>query len=198
LIPERVHLPWHVDFSDTADFDSKTPLCVKDTYQVYFTSGTSEKPKGVTLSNDIVCKHAVCTITEMRLSQEDNWLHVAPMFHLVDAFSIYAVTATSGTHTTQQIFEANATLGIIEREGITVTNMASTMILLLCTNNALRTFDLTSLRLLSCGGSSLPPATVKRVIASFGCEFFVSYGMTECCGKISMSKLNACHHDRHC
>jgi hypothetical protein len=24
----------------------------------------------------------------------------------------------------------------------------------------------------------------------FGCEFFISYGMTECCGKISMSMLS--------
>ena len=28
-----------------------------------------------------------------------------------------------------------------------------------------------------------------RAIAVFGCEFFLSYGMTECCGKISMSIL---------
>lgn len=28
-----------------------------------------------------------------------------------------------------------------------------------------------------------------RAIALFGCEFFLSYGMTECCGKISMSIL---------
>lgn len=33
------------------------------------------------------------------------------------------------------------------------------------------------------------PAVVVRAIALFGCEFFISYGMTECCGKISMSIL---------
>ena len=32
-------------------------------------------------------------------------------------------------------------------------------------------------------------AVVTRAIALFGCEFFLSYGMTECCGKISMSIL---------
>lgn len=32
---------------------------------------------------------------------------------------------------------------------------------------------------------------VVRAIALFGCEFFLSYGMTECCGKISMSILPA-------
>lgn len=33
---------------------------------------------------------------------------------------------------------------------------------------------------------SLPAALLLQV---FGCEFFLSYGMTECCGKISMSLL---------
>lgn len=37
----------------------------------------------------------------------------------------------------------------------------------------------------------LPHAVVTRAIALFGCEFFLSYGMTECCGKISMSILPA-------
>lgn len=51
--------------------------------------------------------------------------------------------------------------------------------------------DLSHLRLLSCGGSPQSRAVIARAIASFGCEFFVSYGMTECCGKISMSILPA-------
>ena len=28
-------------------------------------------------------------------------------------------------------------------------------------------------------------------MATFGCEFFLSYGMTECCGKISMSLIDS-------
>jgi long-subunit acyl-CoA synthetase (AMP-forming) len=31
----------------------------------------------------------------------------------------------------------------------------------------------------------------RRIVAHLGCEFFNSYGMTECCGKISMSLLPA-------
>lgn len=30
---------------------------------------------------------------------------------------------------------------------------------------------------------------LARPLQVFGCEFFISYGMTECCGKISMSIL---------
>jgi acyl-CoA synthetase (AMP-forming)/AMP-acid ligase II len=66
---------------------------------------------------------------------------------------------------------------------MSVTNLASTMVTLLLSNPALRRADLSSLRLVSCGGSPLPPPDVAAAIAAFGCRFFVSYGMTECCGR---------------
>ena len=81
---------------------------------------------------------------------------------------------------------------------MSVTNFASTMVTLLVSNPLLPQLDLSCLRLVSSGGSPLPPATVRRAIAAFGCPFFISYGMTECCGKISMSILpKDCSHLRY-
>jgi hypothetical protein len=45
---------------------------------------------GVMLTHDIVGKHAVATCAEMRIDGCDVWAHVAPMFHLVDAFAVYS------------------------------------------------------------------------------------------------------------
>ena len=70
-----------------------------------------------------------------------------------------------------------------------MSNLASTMITLLVNNPLLPLLDLSCLRLLSCGGSPQTPAVIAKAVACFGCEFFVSYGMTECCGKISMSLM---------
>jgi acyl-CoA synthetase (AMP-forming)/AMP-acid ligase II len=78
---------------------------------------------------------------------------------------------------------------ITEREQVTVTNVASTMITMMVNHPLADQADFSSLRVLSCGGSPQSPAVVSRAIALFGCEFFLSYGMTECCGKISMSIL---------
>ena len=81
---------------------------------------------------------------------------------------------------------------------MTCTNFASTMVTLLVSNPLLPQLDLSCLRIVSCGGSPLPPATVKRAIAAFGCPFFISYGMTETCGKISMSLVpRDCSHLRY-
>ena len=50
---------------------------------------------------------------EMALHCGDVWGHVAPMFHLVDAFAIYAVTHVGGRHVTMPAFEPKAALGLI-------------------------------------------------------------------------------------
>ena len=51
--------------------------------------------------------------------------------------------------------------------------------------------DTSTLRIFSCGGSPLLAADLRRTLSALGCEMFISYGMTECCGKISMSLLDA-------
>jgi len=79
------------------------------------------------MTQDIVCRHAVGTIAEMRLHSGDVWLHAAPMFHLVDAFAVYAITAVGGTHVLQPVFDASATLHLMQQEGVTVLNMAGTV-----------------------------------------------------------------------
>ena len=59
--------------------------------------------------------HLLCVracSAEMALHGGDVWGHIAPMFHLVDAFAIYAVTHVGGRHVTMPAFEAKAALGL--------------------------------------------------------------------------------------
>ena len=55
--------------------------------EMYYTSGTSGRPKGVVLSRKTVLLHALGCMVEHRLKRDDVWLHCAPMFHLVDAYA---------------------------------------------------------------------------------------------------------------
>ena len=125
----------------------------------------------------------------MNLSGYDVWGHFAPMFHLVDVFAVYAVTLVAGRHVITPAFSPAETLLAMERERVSVTNVAATMITMLVNNPLVEQLDLSALRVLSCGGSPQSPAVVARALAVFGCEFFLSYGMTETCGKICMSIL---------
>ena len=161
--------------------------------EMYFTSGTSGRSKGVLLSHAIVHTHALHCISEHRFTSEDVWLHVAPMFHLVDAFAMFAITAVRGRHVLLPgNFDPQRTFETMRLKKITATNMATSMVNLLLASPLSLSLDgrFPSLRLVSCGGAPLSEASVLRAHRLFGCEFFQSYGMTECCGKISMSMLS--------
>jgi acyl-CoA synthetase (AMP-forming)/AMP-acid ligase II len=155
-----------------------------------------------------VVLHALGCMVEHRLTCADVWGHVAPMFHLVDAYSIFAITWVGGSHVMVPAFvtvrdaccdlsgwgvafsfSTTAVLSAIETKRITVTNMASSQLQLLLADPSLSHRDLSSLTLLSCGGAPLPRATALRAMSTFRCEFFLSYGMTECSGKIATSLL---------
>lgn len=46
----------------------------------------------------------------MALNSRDVWGHFAPMFHLVDAFAIYAITLVGGRHAILPTFTAQEAL----------------------------------------------------------------------------------------
>lgn len=62
----------------------------EDIAQIYYTSGTTGRPKGVMLSHKNVTTHALGTIAEIHLTDRDVWIHVAPLFHLADAWATWA------------------------------------------------------------------------------------------------------------
>ena len=69
-----------------------------DIAQIYYTSGTTGRPKGVMLTHKNVTVHALGTIAELHLTDRDVWLHAAPLFHLADAWATWAITWVGGTH----------------------------------------------------------------------------------------------------
>jgi acyl-CoA synthetase (AMP-forming)/AMP-acid ligase II len=95
---------------------------------LYYTSGTTGVPKGVMLTHRNVCAHARGAIEELALSERDVWAHIAPMFHLADAWATFAITQVGGRHVFLRRFDAGAALDLIEREHVTITNLVPTML----------------------------------------------------------------------
>lgn len=157
--------------------------------QLYYTSGTTGKPKGVILTHKNNSTHTLGTIKELNLNENDNWLHVSPMFHLADAWAVWAITKAGGTHIIVPEFNPDNVLQIMETEKVTISNFIPTLLNILINHPGVKEFNYNNLRLIMSGGAPIAPEVVRKVIEIFKCEYIQTYGMTETSPFLTMSIL---------
>jgi len=160
-----------------------------DVAHLYYTSGTTGQPKGVMLTHKNVKSHALGTIAELHLTDRDRWFHVAPLFHLADAWATFALTWVGGKHVLLPSFDALSVCRLIEKEKITLSNLIPTMLNMMVNHFDVGNFDYSSLRVLLSGGAPIAPETVRKIIDAFGCDYIQTYGMTETSPYLTLSIL---------
>jgi fatty-acyl-CoA synthase len=189
--------PHDLDYESLMADQSATPppeLPIKDgdVAHLYYTSGTTGRPKGVMLTHKNVKSHALGTIAELHLTDSDHWFHVAPLFHLADAWATFAITWVGGKHVIIPAFDPLGVLRTIQEERVTVSNLIPTMLNMMVNHPDIGRFDYSSLRVLLSGGAPIAPETVRKIIESFKCEYIQTYGMTETSPYLTLSILK--HH----
>ncbi|MBW1709230.1 MAG: long-chain-fatty-acid--CoA ligase [Deltaproteobacteria bacterium] len=165
------------------------PLADDDIAHLYYTSGTTGRPKGVMLTHKNVKTHALGTIAELKLADRDRWIHAAPLFHLADAWAAFAVTWAGGRHIIIPSFDPMLVFEAIANEGGTITNLIPTMLNMMVNHPDVKNFDYSSLRVLLSGGAPIAPEVVRKIIETFNCDYIQTYGMTETSPYLTMSIL---------
>jgi acyl-CoA synthetase (AMP-forming)/AMP-acid ligase II len=160
-----------------------------DPANIYYTSGTTGHQKGVVLTHRNISSHALATIDELALSNCDTWGHVAPMFHLADAWATWAITWVGGHHVMVGAFDPAVVYQTFVDRGVTVTNLVPTMLNDLINHPGSGDIRLPAFRLVMSGGAPISPQLVRRVIDTFGCEYVQTYGLTETSPYLTFSLL---------
>lgn len=144
-----------------------------------YTGGTTGLPKGVMLTQRNVVSNAEHCMMLARFAESDTWLHVAPMFHLADAWACYAITMVGGVHVFVPNFAPQGTLEAIQHHRVTKTILVPTMINFLVNFPAVREFDTSSLDTVLYGASPMPVDRLLAAVDIFGPILVQAYGMTE-------------------
>lgn len=156
---------------------------------LYYTSGSTGRPKGVILTRGNLSAHVACVLPELRIDADSAWGHIAPMFHLADAWSVWAITAAGGTHAFLPEFTAAGALALLESGRVSMTNLVPTMLHRMLRESGWETRRFPRLQRLLSGGAAISPETVMRILPSFGCDYVQTYGLTETSPFLTLSLL---------
>jgi long-chain acyl-CoA synthetase len=146
---------------------------------IFYTGGTTGLPKGAMLSHRNLIANAKHTIIGIGYDRDDSYLHAAPMFHLADGASTYALTWAGGTHAIIQAFEPGLWLRTIAELRITRALLVPTMINMVINHPELGDHDLSSLKSMLYGASPMPAEVQRAAMNAMPCEWIQAYGMTE-------------------
>ena len=95
-----------------------------DLLSINYTSGTTARPKGVTITHRNAYINAYNFIAHLRISQDDAEMWTLPMFHANGWGGPYAITAMGGKHVVLRAPEAADIYQVIQDENCTFACMA--------------------------------------------------------------------------
>ena len=148
-----------------------------------YTSGTTGNPKGVVYGHRSSYLHsmAVCSGNGMGLSFSDKAFAIVPMFH-ANAWGLPYAALMAGADIVlpDRFMDAKSLVNLIETQRPTVTGAVPTI-----WNDVMNYLerepghDISSLRLVACGGSAVPVSLMQTFEQRYGVQIRQLWGMTE-------------------
>ncbi|MDP3674716.1 MAG: long-chain fatty acid--CoA ligase [Novosphingobium sp.] len=169
----------------------------EDICWLFYTSGTTGKPKGAIWHHRMVARMVMNYLADLHNIQPgETVLHCAPMSHGSGIIALPAVARGATNAITEGAsFDPDALLRTVERLKVShIAFMAPTQIVKLLEDTDPARYDLSSLRAITYGGAPIYVDQLKQAIAAFGPIFVQLYGQGE--APITITGLTAAAHAR--
>ena len=147
-----------------------------------YTSGTTGNPKGVVYSHRSTVLHsmAACMAGSMGISERDRILPIVPMFH-ANAWGLPYAGWMAGADFVMptRFLQAEPLCRLIEQERPTFSGAVPTIWADILRYADEHPVDLSSLRMVACGGSAVPRSLMEAFQERHGVRIVQAWGMTE-------------------
>ncbi|KAJ2717011.1 hypothetical protein H4R19_000266 [Coemansia spiralis] len=168
-------------FND-ADKAASTPAAV------LYSSGTADLPKPVLLSHcNVVAALTITAAASLRYARTwpQRYLAILPFAHVFGLDSQIITSVAGGrTQFLMRNYTVDGFLRAIQEHRIEVAFVVPSVLGQIANHSSLEQYDLSSLQLLTAGGSPVPRDIHARIIERLGVEVVIGYGLTETCSGI--------------
>ena len=162
--------PYRLDIS-TVDEDA--------TAEIFYTSGTSARPKGVMLTHRNIYLHAMSSAVMGSVEHGSVEMHSIPLFHANGWGTAHFLTMVGGKHVMLHAFDPVEVFRLIEAERVGLIRAVPIMATVLVNHPARKEYDLSSLTKVVIGGAACSPTLIREVEQAFHCVCYTGYGLTE-------------------
>jgi len=172
--------------------DRAAQVTPDDLSDMFFTSGTTGRPKGVMTTHGQNIRVYDAWIDGVGLREGDRYLLINPLFHTFGyKAGLLACLIQGATIVSQPVFDVERALTAISAERVTVVPGPPTLYSSMLDHPARERADLGSLRLAITGASVVPVALVERMRTELFPKVVIAYGMTESCGTATVGDPDA-------
>ena len=186
-------------FSEWADFvaggehpNRELPaVSPDDTAALLYTSGTTGFPKGALLHHRGVTNDSRLVTAGFGLAAGDTQVSPMPLFHVGGCvLAVLGTAAFASTYVPVVAFDPALMLELIETERPTLMGGVPTMLLAMMEHPDFARRDLSSLKVVGSGGSTVPADLVRRIQHTLGVQFSIVFGQTECSAVATQTRLD--------
>jgi o-succinylbenzoate---CoA ligase len=163
-----------------------TDIELEAVQSIIYTSGTTGVPKGVQLTYGNHWHSAIASAMHLGVDSRDRWLLCLPLYHVGGIAIVWRSLIYGTTVILQQRFDAEAVIGAIATDQVTMLSLVPTMLLRILENaqfsNSLPHWQ--NLRGILLGGAAPSQALLNRCL-ELKLPIMPTYGLTEAASQVT-------------